>query len=331
MKKRNISAARAGPTIPSKNTKSPSHDLRTGDCLQVLKDLPSESVDLICTSPPYGQARKKTYGGIDPDQYVQWFLPIADQLFRVLRNSGRFILNIKECVVDGGRHPYVYELVLALRDRGWRWTEEYIWHKKNGMPGKPVNRFQDRWEHLYHFTKQPDFKWYPDAVKVPASPATIRRAQHLRVNDRQLRRSGTGRPFRRCVAKCVGRLWVYPSNVLHLAAQTRNVGHSAALPESLPTPFIKLQTVEDDVVLDPFCGSGTTGVAARRLGRRFAGIDMHGRNIKLSRKRIREVERDGRQRSMRPPTPLRSSLHFRPPSDQRSADPTVRWGNDQSL
>jgi site-specific DNA-methyltransferase (adenine-specific) len=78
-------------------------DLFLGDSKEVLKKLPGNSIDLIVTSPPYADQRKGTYGGIHPDKYVEWFLPISDQLFRVLKPTGTFVLNIKEKVVDGER------------------------------------------------------------------------------------------------------------------------------------------------------------------------------------------------------------------------------------
>src|SRR6185369_9383697 len=77
-----------------------------GDCLAILPQLPAESVDLIVTSPPYADKRKNTYGGVHPDQYVEWFLPIGAELKRVLKPDGTFILNIKEKVLEGERHTY---------------------------------------------------------------------------------------------------------------------------------------------------------------------------------------------------------------------------------
>ena len=114
-----------------------------GDCESLLKNLPDNTVDLIVTSPPYADQRTSTYGGISPDHYVQWFLPKADEFFRILKPTGSFILNIKERVVDGERHTYVMELVMAMRKHGWFWIEEYLWHKKNSHPGKWPNRFRD--------------------------------------------------------------------------------------------------------------------------------------------------------------------------------------------
>lgn len=105
-----------------------------GDSREQLKLLPDDSVDLIITSPPYADQRKNTYGGIHPNEYVGWFLPISEQLLRVLKPSGTFILNIKEKVVGGERSTYVIELILEMRKQGWLWTEELIWHKKIVIP-----------------------------------------------------------------------------------------------------------------------------------------------------------------------------------------------------
>ncbi|MDY0083341.1 MAG: DNA methyltransferase [Ignavibacteriaceae bacterium] len=101
-----------------------------GDSKEVLEELKDNSVDLIFTSPPYADSRKNTYGGIHPNKYVEWFLPFSKELFRTLKPTGTFILNIKEKVVDGERHTYVLELIKSMREQGWLWTEEFIWHKK---------------------------------------------------------------------------------------------------------------------------------------------------------------------------------------------------------
>lgn len=125
-----------------------------GDCREKLSLIESSTVDLIITSPPYADARRSTYGGIHPDEYVSWFLPITKELHRVIKPTGSFILNIKERVVKGERHTYVLELILAMKKQGWLWTEEYIWHKKNSYRGKWPNRFRDSWERLLHFNRQ---------------------------------------------------------------------------------------------------------------------------------------------------------------------------------
>ena len=97
--------------------------LLKGDCSDRLKDLPDESVDLVFTSPPYADRREHDYSTASEKLYVEWFLPIADQLFRVLKPTGSFVLNIKEGTKDNMKMAYVYELLLALRGRGWLWTD----------------------------------------------------------------------------------------------------------------------------------------------------------------------------------------------------------------
>ena len=107
-----------------------------GDCLDVIRSgqIEPESINLIVTSPPYADQRKRNYGGIAPDEYVEWFLPRAEALQQCLTRSGSFVLNIKEKAVNGERHTYVLELILALRRQGWYWVDEYCWHKMNCYP-----------------------------------------------------------------------------------------------------------------------------------------------------------------------------------------------------
>lgn len=159
-------------------------DIFLGDCKNILKQLPDNSVDLIFTSPPYADQRKNTYGGINPNNYVNWFLPISDDLLRVLKPTGTFILNIKEKVVNGERSTYVLELILELRKQGWFWTEEFVWHKKNCFPGKWSNRFRDAWERLLQFNKNKQFNMYQDAVKVPIGDWATGRLKNLSDTDK---------------------------------------------------------------------------------------------------------------------------------------------------
>lgn len=254
---------------------APDFTILCGDATEQLNSLPAGSVHLVVTSPPYADRRNNSYGGIHPDEYVEWFLPHAEAIQRVLRDDGTFILNIKENVVDGERHTYVYDLVTALRGTGWLWTEEFVWHKKNCYPGKWPNRFRDAWERLLQFNKQRRFTMYQDAVKVPVGDWAANRLANLSDTDRVRDESDVGSGFGKRVENWIGRDMVYPTNVVHLATECSNRGHSAAFPESLPEWFIRLFTAPGDVVLDPFVGSGTTIAAARRLGRASIGIDIN--------------------------------------------------------
>ena len=249
-------------------------DLILGDCRLELLAIPDGSVDLVFTSPPYADQRKNSYGGIAPDEYVEWFLPVSEQLLRVLKPTGSFVLNIKERVVSGERSTYVMELIMAMRDQGWLWTEEYIWHKKNCYPGKWPNRFRDAWERLLHFTKSKQFCMYQEAVMVPMGDWKNARLRNLSEVDKIRDESKAGSGFGKNISNWVGRDMAYPTNVLHLATKCNNKNHSAAFPEALPEWFIKLFTKEGDTVLDPFAGSGTTSIVAKRMGRHSIGIEI---------------------------------------------------------
>ena len=268
------------------------NEIVEGDCRETLEKYPDQSVDLVVTSPPYADQRKETYGGISPDQYVQWFLPSTFQLHRVLKPRGSFVLNIKERVVGGERHTYVLELILEMRKQGWRWTEEYIWHKKNCHPGKWPNRFRDAWERCLHFTRQKDFAMYQDAVRVPMGDWRHTRLKNLSATDMRRDNSRVQSGFGKRIANWIGRELAYPANVLHLATECGNRSHSAAFPEELPSWFIKLFTQTGDVVLDPFMGSGTTAVAARKLGRQYSGIELQAEYIAIAKKRLAELDKE---------------------------------------
>lgn len=244
-----------------------------GDCLDVLKKLPNGKINLILTSPPpYANQRKHTYGGIDSTKYVDWFLPISEQLHRVLANDGSFILNIKENVKDGERDTYVLKLILALREQGWLWTEEYIWHKQNAYPGKWDYRLRDAWERLLHFTKNRHFKMFQDSVKVPIGKWIEKEPKQKDFREQSASNSGFGRNR----SHWEGKEFVLPDNVLYLPVKSSTVWHSAVMPDGIPKFFIPLLTEKDDWVLDPFMGSGTTLKVGIGLNRRVIGIDRMG-------------------------------------------------------
>jgi len=264
-----------------------------GDCQEVLKSFPDNCIDLIVTSPPYVECRRKTYGGIHPDEYVDWFLPKSEQFLRVLKPTGTFILNIKEKAINGERHIYVIELILKIREQGWLWTEEFIWHKKNCYPGKWPNRFRDAWERCLQFNKTKKFKMYQEEVMIPMGDWVKTRLKSLSETDKRRDESNVNSGFGKNISNWLGRKKAYPTNVLHLATECSNKNHSATFPSVLPQWFIKLFTEKRDVVLDPFVGSGTTAIAAKKLERSYIGIDTNRDYCNMARSALEKLVSQG--------------------------------------
>jgi DNA modification methylase len=214
-------------------------------------------------------------------------------MYSAAKPTGSLILNIKNRVANRGplrgqRHPYVYQLVLALQHMGWRWVETYIWAKPNAVPGRFGPRTKDSFEYVYHFarTNKPYFDL--TAVRVPykADAAEIERRRRD-TNGRRNTEAGFGRD--RTKTYLLG--GADPGNVISVPQtynQHHGVEHTAAMPEGLAEFFIKAASPQDGIVFDPFVGSGTTVVVARRLGRRAGGIDIHEKFVAEGQRRIAE-------------------------------------------
>lgn len=287
--------------VPSPLAQSPSDDAAAtlahlldegviwGDSSIWLPKLPRGSVDLFFTSPPYADARP--YSRIHPDRYVEWFLPFARTMYEATAASGSLVLNIKNRVAKSGplkgqRHPYIYQLVIALQNMGWRWLETYIWTKPNAVPGRFGPRTKDAFEYVYHFARGPKPYFDLDAIRVPykTTEAEIDRRK-LDSNGRRNTEAGFGRD--RTTTYSHG--GADPGNVISVA-QTYNqhygVAHTAAMPEGLASFFIRATSPPAGVVIDPFAGGGTTTIVARRLGRQGGGIELHQNFVTEARRRI---------------------------------------------
>lgn len=260
-----------------------------GDSLSILPSLPRGGVDLFFMSPPYADAR--AYSRIHPDRYVEWFLPFARAMYDAAKPSGSLILNIKNRVANRGplrgqRHPYVYKLVLAIQNMGWRWVETYIWAKPNAVPGKFGPRTKDSFEYVYHFARGPKPFFDLNAIRVPykADASEIER----RKKDKLGRRS-TEAGFGRDRTKTYLLGGADPGNVVSVPQtynQHKGVAHTAAMPEGLAEFFIKAACPVGGVVVDPFAGSATTVVVGRRLRRQVGGIELHEQFVQEGLRRI---------------------------------------------
>lgn len=260
-----------------------------GDSADLLPRLLPGSVALFFMSPPY--ADQRAYSRIHPDRYVEWFLPFARDMWAATSPTGSLVINIKNRVANRGplkgqRHPYVYQLVLALQHMGWRWVETYIWAKPNAVPGSFGPRTKDSFEYVYHFARGPRPHFDLAAVRVAykASAAEIAR-RNLDTLGRRNTEAGFGRD--RTKTYLLG--GADPGNVVTVAQtynQHRGVAHTAAMPEGLAEFFIRAASPPGGLVIDPFAGGGTTVVVGRRLGRRAAGFEIHDDFVAEARRRI---------------------------------------------
>ena len=290
------------------------NDVVCGDCLDIMSGMPAGSVDLIVTSPPYADRRKKQYGGISAGEYVKWFMPRASGMRRVLRERGSLIVVIKEHTVDGERSEYVMDLVRAMRRGGWKWIDDYVWYKPNPSPGRWPSRLKDGWEHCLHFSHTVRPTMFPEAVAAPSKSKALKRSTVAYKNNDMPHgnRHGMGGVTHASIAKSAKRIgyqskktgsgfnydysgdddryFALPSNVITAGIIYHKIKHPAVFPIEIPTFFIKLFTQTGDAVMDPFCGSGTTLLAASKLGRRYVGMDTSAEYCDNTRRRVAEVQ-----------------------------------------
>ena len=266
--------------------------VHNGFCEDVLKELPDNSIDLIFTSPPYADRRKTTYGGIQEYKYVDWFKPIGIELKRVLKPTGSFFLNIKPHTHKGERSLYVFDLVLSLkRDIGFQFVDELCW-TKNAFPGQLKGRFKNAFEPVYHFSKEScnQIKFNPTVCGTPIKEESIARSYRKQCGAPKNGSGMTGMNTTNIRHLKVGR----PSNVININNVSNQFSdkqfHPATFPEGLVNFFVESFTDEDDVVLDPFAGSGTTGISCKKLGRKWILIEKEEEYAKLIKKRIDEID-----------------------------------------
>jgi DNA modification methylase len=258
-----------------------------------LKKIADNSVDMVFTSPPYADRRKNTYGGIREEFYLEWFRPIATEIKRVLKPTGSFFLNIKPHSRSGERSLYVFELVIMLKKEiGFFFVDEFCW-TKHAFPGKFDGRFKNAFEPIYHFTKS-----HPSKISFnPLACGTRVRTKILIKTDRikgEIQKNGSGLDIsnRFCLS---GRKFARPSNVINVnnivSESSGNQFHPATFPAKLVEFFVKSFTNNGDVVLDPFAGSGTTGIVCIALNRKYILIEKEQSYIDMINKRIEEMNK----------------------------------------
>ena len=260
-----------------------------GDSRSVLPSLGAVA-DLIVTSPPYADARKKHYASIHPDNFSDWFASFHDAFYGSLKPQGSLVVNIKDKIVGGIRHRFVWKTIEKLCSLGWFAIDDYIWHKTNPMPGFWPTRLRDGWEYCFHLAKSKTPFLSQSAVKVPTGKWAEVRLAKLTGKSLVRHNSENDSGFGRDLTRWVGKKTVLPSNVLSLPLVGKNFGHPAAFPVDLPSFFIKLLSPKDGLIIDPFGGSGSTGIAACRLNRNSILVDNSKDYCRVAVNRIkREV------------------------------------------
>lgn len=288
-------------------------DAYLADSMRLLKALPDASINAIVTSPPYALHFKKEYGNAEKIDYVEWFLPFAEEILRILVEDGSFVLNIGGSYNKGmpTRSLYHFKLLVQLVERiGFHLAQECFWFNpaKMPMPAEWVTvrriRVRDSVEYVWWLSKTPWPKADNRAVLRPYS------RDMERLNKKGIRR--TTRPSGHNIKPTFSKTDAggsIPPNMLeeeHIPMDMLKFGNNAAndqyterckraglkihparFPAALPEFFIKLVTEEGDIVLDPFCGSNTTGAVAEELNRRWIAIDTVESYLQASRFRFR--------------------------------------------
>ena len=267
------------------------------DSLVLLRSIPSRSVAAVITSPPYALEFKKEYGNVDKTDYIAWLLPFAKQIKRVLSPHGSFILNIGGSYNPGEptRSLYHFKLLIALCEEiGFHLAQECFWFNpaKLPAPAEWVNvkrfRIKDSVEYIWWLSPSP--RPYADNKQV-LEPYSLDMKRLIDKGYRaKVRPSGhhITRKFQKDLGGSIpANLLIRgnnESNSLYIKA-CRDLGvkvHPARFPQSLPEFFVKLVTQPNDIVLDPFAGSNTTGRAAEDLGRRWLSADINQGYVQAS-------------------------------------------------
>lgn len=258
-----------------------------GDSRSVLPPLGSLA-DLIVTSPPYADARRRHYDSIHPDEFADWFASFHHAFHTILKPRGSLVINIKDKIVHGVRHRFVWKTIEQLSELGWYAIDDYIWYKTNPMPGYWPTRLRDGWEYCFHLAKCKRPYMNQSAVKTSVGAWAKTRLAKLTGKSLTRHNSENNSGFGRDLTKWVGKRTVLPSNVLGLPLVGKNFGHPAVFPVELPAFFIKLLSPNGGTVVDPFAGSGATGIAALQLGRRSILVDNNKEYCRLAIDRIKK-------------------------------------------
>lgn len=252
-------------------------DLRLGDCLEVMRDLPDGSVDLVVTSPPYDNLRK--YGTFDFEQTAQ-------QLVRVIKKGGVIVWVVADQTVNGSETGTSFKQALHFKALGLNLHDTMIFGKMNHLPLNH-NRYEPAFEYMFVLSKGK-----PKTVSLLTEPCKHGGVRKFTGKGRHnlhdlTPHHGVGKPYK--LTKIRENIWFYP------VGGSYGHGHPAPFPLDLATDHVLSWSNPGDVVLDCFLGSGTTGVACINTGRNFIGIERDAGYFQIATERIHKAQEAGKQ------------------------------------
>ena len=273
-----------------------------GDCLEEMKKMEDESINFVFTSPPYADQVKDygdTYVKVKTNDFCDWFKPRAEQIYRVLKSNGSFVLNINDKLDGKFQSTYVFKMVLMLTEEiGFHLVRDYIWFN----PATPPNIFskgglgrtKKSHEYCFWFSKGEEWIFNMDAIRKPYSQAMNKLLEGKTSTNREHNTRPSGHTFdlshawQDCGGADPGSVVIVSNTTsngtFQKVASALNIKHPARFPEKLAEFFILAGTNEGDVVLDPFGGSGTTAIVAKKLNRHFKYIEINPDYVELAKK-----------------------------------------------
>ena len=248
----------------------------TGDCLEVMKDIPDNSIDLVVTSPPYDNLR--AYKG-----YVFDFSNIAKELYRVTKQGGVLVWVVGDATVDGSETGTSFRQALYFKQMGFNLHDTMIFKKANPIP-LTHNRYEQAFEYMFVFSKDRPKTFNPICDRTLTSGSYTHRRNTGRVKE-----ASTGNREETTVTKETKykiNIWEYVLG--SVAGETGH--HPAPFSEKLAEDHIVSWSNPNDIVMDIFSGSGTTCKMARKNERRYIGIDVSEEYNQIAKERLRILD-----------------------------------------
>ncbi len=250
-----------------------------GNCIEVMKNFDSNSIDLTLSSPPYDNLR--AYKG-----YVFPFKEIAQELYRVTKEGGVVVWIVNDATIKGSETGTSFEQALYFKEIGFNLHDTMIFQKKNPIPQIYRKRYNNIFEYMFVFSKGVVKTHNPIMVDCLHAGLQLNGTTYKNYSKGEQKREKLASPVKK--EKIKGNIWEY---VVGKKAEDQEAKeHPAPFPCALARDHILSWTNEGDIVLDPLSGSGTTCKSAIQLKRKYIGIDISSEYCEIARKRIKQHE-----------------------------------------